>query len=270
MRKLFFITLFFVLVTNHLTASAAQNPRGLAADSRIKVVPYDPNNVVVIHGSVLTNTTIQFGQDETILSVQNGDQDAWSITPSKVLPYLLFIKPTMYNSNTDLMVATDKHIYQFQIISPQKPNNSIALTNPNSMSHQAKSQVNQKVQPDYTYAVRFSYPQDEQMVLAQKKQLQATLSSTSTDPTQWNWRYYTNNTVLAPVQMMDDSKSTYILFRPHQPIPAIFAVLDKAGHEALVNYHKSGNYIVIDRVARQFTFRNGHDVTCIFNKGYSL
>ncbi len=48
-------------------------------------------------------------------------------------------------------------------------------------------------------------------------------------------------------------------------MPAIFTVDDKR-NERLVNFRRGRDYIVIDEVAEQWTFRNGPDeVTCIFN-----
>ena len=48
-------------------------------------------------------------------------------------------------------------------------------------------------------------------------------------------------------------------------IPAIFQV-DPFGSELIVNYRVSGNYIVIERVASQYTLRYGKNVTCVFNE----
>ena len=37
------------------------------------------------------------------------------------------------------------------------------------------------------------------------------------------------------------------------------------GSETLVNYRREGNYIVVDKVSRQWTLRSGSIVSCVFN-----
>jgi hypothetical protein len=38
--------------------------------------------------------------------------------------------------------------------------------------------------------------------------------------------------------------------------------------ESVVNFHKSGKYLVVENVFRQLTMRNGDTTTCIYNKTY--
>jgi type IV secretion system protein VirB9 len=47
-------------------------------------------------------------------------------------------------------------------------------------------------------------------------------------------------------------------------MPAIF-VVDKQGKESLANSRMRGQYVVIERLARQFSLRNGKTVSCVFN-----
>ena len=61
------------------TVFADQKPKSLSTDSRMRVVSYDPNNVVTIVGSQLVQTSIQFADDETIIGVEGGDSAAWAI-----------------------------------------------------------------------------------------------------------------------------------------------------------------------------------------------
>ncbi len=54
--------------------------------------------------------------------------------------------------------------------------------------------------------------------------------------------------------------------RPNQAVPAIFAVDNQAGRESVVNFRSNENYIIIQRIAPQFTLRNGKTIIAsVFN-----
>jgi len=96
---------------------AEQTPTKLSTDARIEVVAYDQNNVVPIHAHTFTATQITFGKDETIEDVQCGDMAAWTPSINQNLPYMMFLKPTTYNSNTNMTVVTNQHTYYFHLMS---------------------------------------------------------------------------------------------------------------------------------------------------------
>ena len=100
------------------------------------------------------NTQVLFGEDEVILDVQGGDEAGWTTHIDKNLPYILNIKPTLFDSNTNLDVITSdadtvKRIYRFHLIMGKAIDRSKA---------------------NATYAVEFIYPDKN------KAQLQATLN----------------------------------------------------------------------------------------------
>ena len=45
-------------------------------------------------------------------------------------------------------------------------------------------------------------------------------------------------------------------------------LVDENKNESLVNYHVSDNYLVVQRLGKQFVLRDGDRVTCIFNKAF--
>ncbi|WP_083827770.1 TrbG/VirB9 family P-type conjugative transfer protein [Rickettsiella massiliensis] len=85
------------------------------------------------------------------------------------------------------------------------------------------------------------------------------------DPTQINWKYsFTGSKSLAPYEAFDcNGQFTYFRFNANR-LPAIF-IVDKNCQETLVNYHMKGNDVIVNTVARQFTLRNGHYVTSVYN-----
>ena len=54
-------------------------------------------------------------------------------------------------------------------------------------------------------------------------------------------------------------------FRFEGETPAIY-IVDADRNESLVNFRTEGPYVVVDRVSRQWTLRNGQNSTCIFNR----
>ncbi len=253
-----------LILTNLLinnTAHAIEIPEKLSSDQRIEVVPYDPYNVVPITGTVFTATQIIFSDNEIIQDIQNGDLGAWTSAVNKSSPHMLFIKPTVAGSDTNMTIVTNLHTYYFHLTSQTS---DISPINP----------INHPNTP--TYAVRFIYPEDQQKQLAQdllqREQQKQTEISAFTNPSGYHWNYYFNgDKTLVPLHVFDDGKFTYFQLQPNQPIPAIFAVTSSDGKEAVVNYRRddqdSGVYLVVPEVAPQWTLRNGPDHVASLFKG---
>src|SRR5690348_15051676 len=79
MKKIF-VSGFLVLSVVNI-AMAASVPHRIAADSHIKVVQYDPNNVVLLSGQYGYQTQITFAPNEIVQNVSLGDSVAWQAVP---------------------------------------------------------------------------------------------------------------------------------------------------------------------------------------------
>ncbi len=239
------------------TSFANQMPRALGTDARMRVVPYDPNNVVTVVGNQLITTSLEFGAGEQVQGVEGGDSVAWLVTVNKAHPNIVFIKPTMDESDTNMTVLTDKYAYHFRLVMPSKKADAPKMTP--------------------TYNIRFSYPQEEQadaLARAAKvdREKNALVADNDTSPMDWNWQYSYSAKCSrdnVPVRAFDDGRFTYFEFAPHASIPAIFLV-DQEGRESLANFTMKGPYLVIQKTARQFSLRsNGaNNVSCVFNDHY--
>src|SRR3990167_9468045 len=95
---------------------AASHPHRIAADSHIKVVQYDPNNVVLLNGKYGYQTQITFAPNEAVQNVSLGDSMAWQAVP---VGNNLFIKPVA-SSKTNMTVLTTSNSYNFQLDSQQQ------------------------------------------------------------------------------------------------------------------------------------------------------
>jgi type IV secretion system protein VirB9 len=224
-----------ILIGVSQAAFAELIPESISADHRIKIVTYDPNNVTLIKAHYDYETEILFDDNETVQNVSIGDSMAWQAVP---VTNHLFIKPTAV-STTNMTILTNSRSYNFQLDSS-----------------------NSSTPSDQIYELKFIYPDD-----VQQYQQSMISSSQNISPTQYNWKYsFTGDKQIAPLQAFDNGKFTYFKFRSdgNSSIPAIFSV-DKNRNETLLNYHVEGDYIVVNRVANQFTLRNGKQVTCVYN-----
>lgn len=115
-----------------------------------------------------------------------------------------------------------------------------------------------------TYVVRFIYPDEEKARMLREETAMLNLSK---DPNAYNWHYsYSGDKTILPLHVFDDGTFTYMQLRPNQAIPAVFAVDNTRGEESVVNTRKQGDYLVIERIAPQFTLRNGqYAVVSVFN-----
>ncbi len=204
-----------------------------AMDNRIKIISYHENEVVLVRVAIFTTLQIVFSKEEVIRNIQNGDLAAWTASVQEQMPNMIFLKPTLVGSHTNMTVVTDQRVYYFQL----------------------ESQDNDKAD-DNTYAIRFHYPQysSARPILSRS------------DHHNWNYSY-SGDKALLPVRVYDDGKFTYMQFRDNQFLPAIFVVDNAEGKEAVVNFRRQGKYVVIKQTAPQFSLRQGQShVASIFNQ----
>lgn len=249
-----FSSLLFSLCLSSVTM-AEITPKPMMEDQRVKQVEYQKNNVVTVYGQAFISTQLIFGSDETILDVQGGDEAGWTVHIDKVLPYILNIKPTLFNSNTNLAVVTsdskgDKRIYRFHLL----------------MGNQVDT-ANEKP----TYAIEFVYPDKEkaklEATLNYLQRQKETILNASKQPADYHWDYsFNGDKSIMPVHVFDDGQFTYLQLRPGQTVPAMFAVDNAVGQESVVNTRTEGDYLIIQQLAPQFTLRQGeYHVASIFN-----
>jgi len=232
MKKIILSASMLIINFSTITAYAESVPRHVQADQRVKVVMYDPNNVVVLKGRYGYQTQITFAPNETIQSVSIGDSMAWQAAP---VNNNLFIKPVV-SSKTNMSVLTNVNSYNFQLDSTEA-----------------------NVTPTFKLVFKYNEAGFDSAGSANAVGI--------FDPEKLNWRYsFTGDKSLAPIEAFDNDQFTYFKFRSNglSKFPSVF-VVDKDRNEALVNFHMQGEYMVIHSIAKQFTFRNGTYVTSIYN-----
>ncbi len=243
------LCLVSVLLASPAIAGRVAQPGPM--DSRIQTVVYNPRDVVQVRGHYGYILTVEFAADEAIQTFALGDSVAWQVTPNK-RGNLLFLKPVELRAQTNLTVVTSRRVYAFDLRS---------------------SNTKSPLVP--TYKISFVYPEEDQArILAaaakQEAETAADIQPASVTPqvgvAGWNFRYtYKGSKNNVPLRVFDDGKFTYFQFADLTSTPAIFTV-DSKRNEGLVNFAIKGPYVIVQRLARQFTLRNGNEVTCIFNE----
>ena len=245
-------TLISTVILASSATMAEKVPTPGQVDSRIKTVIYDQRNVVRINGHYGYSTHVVFGSSETIEDIVAGDSLGWQIIPG-VSPNHLTFKPTEELNHTNVTIVTNKHTYNFELDAHD--------------NHSRKAK-------DLTFDLYFRYPQEElaqtRNLLKQKERLESSviIKGENFDVNNINWQYTRNGSEeLAPIRVFDDGKFTFFQFDETKQVPAIFIVKEDKS-ESLANYHKDGNYYVVERIAGQFALRDTGVVTCIYNDNW--
>jgi type IV secretion system protein VirB9 len=219
---------------------AAESPRPDGGDPRLRVVLYDPSQVVTVRAALGYQMMIEFDAGERIENVAVGDSLGWQVIPSRN-GNLLFLKPMDQAPATNMTVVTNLRRYAFELTVRPRP------ARPDD--------------PSLVYSLRFDYP-------APATPVATVAEPTPAPPQDVNHAYsYQGSAEILPSRLFDDGQSTYFRFAEGVSYPAIFAV--EADHsEAVVNFHVRDGYLVVDRLARGFVLRRGKEETRIFNDGF--
>ena len=240
MQKILMTAMTCLLLTQAPMTQANQTPKGLFTDSRIKIVNYDEDNVVHVNTTFGYATTIELQKGEYIIDKPGiGKNIGWEID-SVDYSNLIVVKPKLQNNTTNLNFTTNKgRTYTF-------------LLTANTESKRP------------TFRVRFMYSDKFTGFGADSHSYN--LIRNFGDPNQVNSQYsFWGDKTIAPIVAKDNGSFTLLRFKKGAPIPAILAVDLKTRRESIVNYRLQGEYVVIEGVYSQYTFRVGAHVTCVFN-----
>lgn len=241
MKKLLQIFALFFLCTN--AALASQLPRYLGTEKKFRSYVYNPNDVYRYLGHYTYQGFIEFESDETIGTISMGDPSLWLF---EHLSNRLFLKPVGEgNSQTNMTIITNKRIYHFELTAKEAKDIS---------------------DKDLIFVAKFVYPDEKDKNIMEFPKAIVSDAPDMRDLSIYNFRYqYTGENSIAPARVFDNGEFTYFQFaNKNAEYPAIFSV-DASGFESLVNFRAAGDYIIVEKVAPQFTLRNGSDIVCVYN-----
>jgi type IV secretion system protein VirB9 len=226
---------FSILALATLSATTAS-----AADRRIQTLVYDPEQIVQIIGHEGIQSTVEFGPDERIENIAVGDSSAWQITPNRRAS-LLFLKPLVRATRTNMTVVTDRHLYMFDLVAALKGGSPV-------------------------YALKFTYPNEKPPVAQATVQMaEPTPTAPTFSPDQLNFGWQTKGfDQLLPSRIFDDGRTLYLAWDREVALPAILTV-SSDGREGPVNYRTSGGFIVIDPLPSNILLRQGKRTAAIWS-----
>lgn len=221
-------------------------------DSRIQVVNYDANDVVVIKSQIGKSLLIQFEEDELIEGENSGlgmgDSKAWNLS---VKGNNIFLKPASTMPDTNMLVVTNKRQYAFSLTTSKQVRN-------------------------LGYIVRFKYPDTDakQLAIASSKRnevLAKTALVNSLNPANKkliNLNYFKRGDLsISPNRVWDNNQFTFFKFSNAKSLPAIYKLNDD-GTEALVNTHVQDDTLIVHETAKDFYLRLGNSVLQVKNAKY--
>ncbi len=260
MKSSLFCILLFVLITPALTRSEMVPNKG-KYDARVRIVNYNPENVIKILTFYGVSTHIQFGDGEDVKYFAAGDDKAWRIVSKE---NNLFIKPTSEKADTNVTVITKKRTYQFALVVDKK-----SIRDEKAWSSQ-----------NLIYSLSFRYPQEEAAkTLEEEKrakekaaylEIQAKLKAKKYDE-KANFNYWVaGSEEISPTTAYDNGSFIFLTFSNNRDMPAIYSV-DENEKEALINTNViNGNTIVVQRMVKKLMLRKGPSVAAVVNRSFDL
>jgi type IV secretion system protein VirB9 len=222
--------------------------RGLV-DPRVRVVPYDAEQVIRLHGYVGYQIHFQFADGESFVNLAAGDNKALDVGYEA---NHLVLKPLAEKVATNITVITTRRVYQFD--------------------YSASAERPDPGREDVIYSLRFIYPQEEARKAAEALEQQRAnlkLASAAEGPHRArNSDYWgCGATAIRPQSAYDDGVQTRLRFPAHAEFPTMYVKNDDDS-ESLVNFTVDNDEVVIHRVARSFVLRRGKLVACIQNRSF--
>lgn len=268
------LTLCLALSLSPLAALAASVPEELPADSRIKTMLYDEYDVYTLPTKYSYQTNVVFGPGEEIQTISVGDRSLWQIIPSG---NRLFIRPMEENVHTNMTVLTDRHSYQFDLVSvAENKDNNIYVAKfiyPDKRAAAMKAEpvaiapATPAAAPAPAPAPAASAPVAAPDAATYSIPQGAIAGPGVTEPVNPNYNYsFSGPDELAPVQVYDDGKSTYFKYRnPYQPLPNAYMV-DAQGKERIATVYQRDKVMMIDAVAPTWLLKNSNGTVTIYNE----
>ena len=234
------------------TVWALESPQRSKADHRIQYVDYNADDVTRVNAANGYITTIIFAPGEEVTNYGSGYSTAWEFATAD---NKFFLKPKDKEGTTNLVIVTNKRVYNLDVHLVAKPSNA-------------------------TYKLTFRYPQDyidAQIKAGQEAYVQEQLKKRDPDldgdKKAFNYNYSMNfgmsksSKNLAPVEAFDNGRFTYLRFKPNADFPAVYSV--NSDGEAIINSHVEDGYLVIHGVYPEYRLRAGQDVVGLYNEGYN-
>ena len=234
-----------VILMASLAARSEELPVAGSRDPRIRVAPYNAEEVYRLYGFVGYQIDLEFEAGESYAGIGGGDLEGLTIGAYE---NHLLLKPKAVNVGTNLTVFTNHRHYHFEYsASDRKPN---------------------PLRDEVIYAVRFTYPAiPKNTGPTNQERIDADFAKAQVQRPRNIDYWFCGHETLKPESASDDGVHTRLKFGAKAELPAIF-VRNDDGSESLLNFSMQEGDVILHRVARQFVLRRGRLTGCIVNKGF--
>ncbi len=200
-----------------------------------KTFAYDAYSRPIIVCAPLHLCVLQLEHGEKINDIHLGDTAHWLVSTSLIgsaqdSSYQIAVKPKLYDTATDMVITTNKRMYNVGLVSQQGAS---------------------------THVVNFYYPQETlENALQQTKQQSNTplqqeivdrRTQIAVDHINFNYRLQGDSPRWRPTRVFDDGNKTFIqmpVIAEHLDLPVLYILRNKK--MALVNYRYKKPYYIVD------------------------
>jgi type IV secretion system protein VirB9 len=239
-------------------------------DHRIKSVTYNPIDTVQVNCVIGLTLTITVAPGERYVTHAFGDQSAWALSQNG---NHIFVQPTQANSDTNLVLVTDRRTYHLLLhfVGSKKADDG-------GTGNTADSFIRTPwTMRSATVALNYTYPDDDRRTALAKMNAQRVRDAlaSASDQGLVNVNYERSDDPamegIAPVNVWDNYRFTSFRFLPNAELPTI-TYISASGKETVPNVHIEGpnhNIVVAEMVAREWRIRSGDKVIGILNQSFN-
>lgn len=218
---------------------AEEKPKKAIMVGAKSVYNYGEGKVYEVRAGVDRITDLELQAGEVISgSPVSGDTVRWKLNvikaggEEKEVTHVI-VKPLEENIETNLILATDKHVYHLRLISGDW----------------------------YMPSIKWNYPQEEQEIVKIKQEKERQVERLQIAPENLNFKYEIDGDSYAwkPVRVFDDGSKTYLQMKKEiksDEAPALFLIEDEE-EPMLTNYRVKGDYYIVDRLFNKAELRVG-------------
>lgn len=243
----------------------------LPQDNRMKMLSYDESDVYTIVTKCGYQTNIVFGPGEEIQTISVGDRSPWQLIPSG---NRLFVRPLVEDVTTNMTILTNKHSYQFDLksLGAEKKGDAIYVARfiyPDKMPDPLPMMMEPPVSltPPAAPPMATPLPAVRPLTEAPREKFTPQSGPGISRPVYPNYNYsYSGPDALAPLQVYDDGKATYIRYPDTSRIMPNIYRIESGGEETPVTYTTQGETLVVNAIANQWALKDNNGTVRVYNE----
>jgi type IV secretion system protein VirB9 len=252
-----------VVTTLILLAGIAAQAQGLTDAVRSVHVPYSDLHAIKILAVIERPVLVELDSSEAIEGVvrSNPNEDTWEILPKG---HRLLIRATKGARPESVTALTKTRSYLFEV--------TPSAATPDNLARQTARIVVDPPPPPSPPKAATATPRapvaEPPAPLAATEPTAAPRAS-SRKNADYTLKVVSETVDIRPREVFDDGRFTYFRFPANLEIPAIYRSVPDAKEEWIVNFHREGDYLVMQAVSPLWTLRLAGSVLGVFNDAWN-